>query len=118
MTCCWYNKDVRSYSTLPPHCKSFFDGLIEPQSVFADVDLWVFAEPGREDRAEVGRDPAVSEKTRAEDGRPRAEDGRAEEGRCLEAVLIGSVSELEPSLAFADVGRFKPPTFLGSPDGL
>jgi hypothetical protein len=46
----------------------------------------------------------------------RAEDGRAEEGRCPEAVLIGSVSE--SSRAFADVGRLGPPALLGLPDGL
>lgn len=77
MTCCWYNNGVRSNSTLSPHCKSFLDpGLMEPQSDFADCDFWVFAELGREERADVGRDPPATVSDRA-----RAEDGRAEEGR-------------------------------------
>lgn len=49
---------------------------MEPQSDFADCDFCVFAELGREERADVGRDPPATVSDRA-----RAEDGRAEEGR-------------------------------------
>jgi len=57
------------------------------------------ADPGREDRADVGREPAVSE-------RVRAEAGRAEDGLCLKAVLVTSGSD--EIRAFADVGRRGP----------
>merc|ERR1719162_601667 len=95
---------VRSTLTLrSSHLKSFFPGLMEPQRVFAD-DTFVgfFAEPGRDDCADVGRErqPGVSE-------RARAEEGRAEAGLCLPPALLGSGSE--ERRAFADVGRRGPP---------